>query len=115
MFSKDYVLLSGEELNSIVAWLLRLTEDCPTLLWLQCNNKWLRDIRDIAVHLHHLSSIRLKEKFEDNGIACIREIYEECVGKQESKLNNPPIVSMLQQVPDIVLQFTSAISKTQWK
>ena len=67
MFGMDYVLLSGEDLNSIVVWLLRL-----------------------------------KEKFEDNnGIACIREIYDECVGKQESELNKPPVVSMLQQVPDI--------------
>ena len=66
MFGKDYVLLSGEDLNSIVVWLLKL-----------------------------------KEKFEDNGIACIREIYDECVGKQESELNKPPVVSMPQQVPDI--------------
>ena len=42
-----------------------------------------------------------KEKFEDNGIACIREIYDECVGKQESELNKAPVVSMVQNVPDI--------------
>ena len=42
---------------------LLLTEDCPTFLWLQCHSKWLRDIRDIAVHLHHLGSIRLTQEF----------------------------------------------------
>ena len=46
MFGKDYVLLSREDLNSIVVW-----------------------------------SLRLIEKFEENGIACIREIYDECVTK----------------------------------
>ena len=44
--------------------------------------------------------LSLKE-FEDNGIACIREIYDECVGKQESELNKAPVVTMVQKVPDI--------------
>ena len=47
-----------------MSWPIRfggLTEDCPTLLWPQCHSKWLRDIRDIAVHLHHLGSIRLNQ------------------------------------------------------
>ena len=66
MFGKNYVMLSGEDLNCIVVWLLRL-----------------------------------KEKFEDNGIVCAREIYDECVGKQESELNKAPVVPMIQKVPDI--------------
>ena len=32
---------------------LSLTQYCLSLLWLLCHRKWLRDIRDIAVHLLH--------------------------------------------------------------
>ena len=41
----------------------------------------------------------LREKFEDHGIVCVREIYDECVGKQESELNKAPVVPMIQKVP----------------
>ena len=35
-----------------------LTQHCLSFLWLICHRKWLGDIRDISLHLHHLSSIR---------------------------------------------------------
>ena len=30
-----------------------------SFVWLPCHSKWLGDIRDIAVHLHQMGSIRL--------------------------------------------------------
>ena len=56
----DYVVFVGNIPNySVVNVLINvaLIGHFPPFLWLLSHSKWLRDIRDIAVHMHHLGNV----------------------------------------------------------